>query len=173
MQTLYRSMIALALLPYAATALESCSDDCWWYREPAAKYWEGLPLSNGRLAAMVPGGVRNEVISLNDESLWSGSPYDPNNPDGPQILPQIRKLLLEGKLVQAQQLCDQLLSRPRSVQHYQPLGELRIRFQDQDSPASYRRELDMDSSLARVTYQAGNTHFTREIFASYIRIKCL
>jgi alpha-L-fucosidase 2 len=139
----------------------------WWYREPAARYWEGLPLSNGRVAAMVYGRTRDETIPLNDESLWSGAPYDPNNPEGRDALPKIRRFLLAGEYVKAQALCEKLLSRPRSVQHYQPLGELRMRFEAADGATAYRRELDMDSAIARVTYTAGGVRFTREVFASY------
>jgi alpha-L-fucosidase 2 len=139
----------------------------WWYREPAARYWEGLPLSNGWLAAMVYGRTRDELIPLNDESLWSGAPYNPNNPEGRDALPDIRRLLLAGEDVKAQVLCEKLLSRPRSVQHYQPLGELRMRFEGADEVTAYRRELDMDSAVARVTYTAGGVRFTREVFASY------
>lgn len=139
----------------------------WWYPEPAARYWEGLPLSNGRLAAMVYGRTRDELIPLNEESLWSGAPYDPNNPVGRNALPEIRRLLLAGEYVKAQALCEELLSRPRSVQHYQPLGELRMRFEAEGGATAYRRELDMDSAIARVTYTAGGVRFTREVFASY------
>ncbi|MGD0775470.1 MAG: glycoside hydrolase family 95 protein [Candidatus Solibacter sp.] len=160
-------LFAFALMPHAASAADVAPGNFWWYRKPAAKYWEGSPLSNGRLAAMVLGRVRDETIPINDESLWSGSPYDPNNPEGPKILLQVRSLLLEGKFVEAQQLCRELMSRPLSVQHYRPMGELRLRFDGPDSPASYRRELDMDSAIARVTYQVGDTHYTREVFTSY------
>lgn len=146
---------------------EQNPDDLWWYKTPAAKYWAGLPLSNGSLSAMVLGRVRDEVIPINETTLWSGSPYDPNNPEGPKILPPIRKLLLNGNLVEAQRLSEGLMSRPRSVQHYQPLGELRIRFEGPERSESYRRELDMDSAVARVTYQVGEVHFNREIFVSY------
>ena len=121
----------------------------WWYREPAARYWEGLPLSNGWLAAMVYGRTRDEPIPLNDASLWSGSPYDPNNPEGKDALPEIRRLLLAGQYVEAQALCAKLLSKPHSVQNYQPLGELRMRFEGADGATAYRRELDMDSAVAR------------------------
>lgn len=155
------------LLPRAASATDNEPRNVWWYRTPAAKYWEGLPLSNGRLAAMVLGRVRDESIPINDESLWTGSPYDPNNPEGPNVLPQIRRLLLAGNFVEAQQFCEKLLSRPVSVQHYQPLGELLLHFDGPENAAAYRRDLDMDSAIARVTYEAGGVHFTREVFASY------
>ena len=58
------------------------SDMCWWYREPATKYWEGFPIGTGRLAAMVYGGVRDELIPFNDETLWSGAPHNPVRTDG-------------------------------------------------------------------------------------------
>ena len=160
-------MIGSVLLALPAAVAPGAPPNVWWYRTPAAKYWAGLPLSNGRLAAMVLGRVRDESIPINDESLWTGSPYDPNNPDGPAILQEVRKLLLDGKLVEAQQLCQKMLSRPLSVQHYQPLGELRLRFDGQAEPSAYRRELDMDSAIARVTYQVGGVHYTREVFASF------
>ncbi|MGP8245040.1 MAG: glycosyl hydrolase family 95 catalytic domain-containing protein [Bryobacteraceae bacterium] len=159
------TLTALALL--AAVGAHAASDAAWWYREPAGRYWEGLPLANGRLAAMVYGRVRDEVIPLNDETLWSGAPYDPNNPAGRAALPEIRKLLFAGRYREAQALCSKLLSVPLSVQHYQPLGELRIRFDGPAEGAGYRRELDMDSALARVTYRIGDTRYTREIFASF------
>ncbi len=160
---------ALLLLAAASCvpAAGAQPDMTWWYREPAARYWEGLPLSNGRLAAMVYGRVRDELIPLNDESLWSGAPYDPNNPEGTDALPEIRRLLLSGDYVKAQALCETLLSRPRSVQHYQPLGELRMQFEAAGDAAAYRRELDMDSAIARVVYTAGGVRYTREAFASY------
>jgi alpha-L-fucosidase 2 len=157
-------LIAAAFFVRAAAAQPEMK---WWYREPAARYWEGLPLSNGWLAAMVYGRTRDELIPLNDASLWSGSPYDPNNPEGKDALPEIRRLLLAGQYVEAQALCAKLLSKPRSVQNYQPLGELRMRFEGTDGATAYRRELDMDSAVARVTYTAGGVRFTREVFASF------
>lgn len=159
------TLTALALL--AAAGALAASDAAWWYREPAGRYWEGLPLGNGRLAAMVYGRVRDESIPLNDATLWSGSPYDPNNPEGRAALPEIRRLLFAGKYREAQALSAKLLSVPLSVQHYQPLGELRIRFDGANEIADYRRELDMDSAIARVTYRIGDTRYTREIFLSY------
>ncbi|MGA3237510.1 MAG: glycoside hydrolase family 95 protein [Bryobacteraceae bacterium] len=162
---LFGLLNAFVLLP--SWAADDAAGNIWWYRTPAAKYWEGVPLSNGRLAAMVLGRVKDETIPINDDSLWTGSPYDPNNPEGPKILAEVRQLLLAGKPVEAQQLCQKLLSRPLSVQHYQPLGELRLRFEGSENATDYRRELDMDSALARVTYRVGDTLYTREIFASF------
>ena len=148
-------LLLLSALACIAGPAHTASDATWWYREPADRYWEGLPLSNGRLAAMVYGRLRDELIPINDETLWSGSPYDPNPPEGLTALPDIRRLLGAGKHTQAQELCKKLLSVPLSVQHYQPLGELRMRFAGPESVTDYRRELDMDSAIARVTYRVG------------------
>ena len=144
------------------------SPEAWWYCSPATKFWEGLPLGNGRLAAMVYGRVRDEVIPFNDQTLWTGEPYDPVNPDGLKSLPEIRQLVLSGKFAEGAKLATNLLSYPLPfVQTYQPMGRLHVRFEGHDAVQDYRRELDMDSAIARVTYRIGDAHFTREVFASY------
>jgi alpha-L-fucosidase 2 len=155
------------ILSSAETNDSQWPDMGWWYRSPASRYWEGIPLSNGRLAAMVWGGIENELISINEESLWSGSPYDPNNPDGKAVLPEIRSLLFRGRYVEAQELCAKLMSAPLSVQDYQPVGELRIKFAVPGPTTSYRRELSMDSAMARVEYIADGVRYSREVLASY------
>lgn len=139
----------------------------WWYSSPAARFWEGVPLSNGRLAATVYGGIEDELIPFNDESLWSGAPYDPNDSEGKAALPEIRRLLFEERYVEAQTLCNKLMSIPLSVQHYQPMGELRIKSVLPGVATGYRRELDMDSALARVKFTSGGVHYAREIFGSF------
>jgi alpha-L-fucosidase 2 len=140
----------------------------WWYRSPATKFWEGLPLGTGRFAAMVYGRVRDEIIPFNDETLWTGQPYDAVNPGGLKLLPEIRRLALAGQFAEATALATNLLSYPLPfVQTYQPMGRLHVRFEGHDAVQDYRRELDMDSAIARVTYRIGDAHFTREVFASY------
>ena len=154
-------------------------DMVWWYRQPAATFWEGLPIATGRFAAMVYGRVRDEVIPFNDETLWTGSPNNPNNPDGPKLLPEIRRCGLAGQFTQMSKLCEQLFSLPTGrVQTYQAMGRLHLQFDAHDTAADYRRELDMDNATARVSYRIGDARFTREIFASYpdqvivIRLTC-
>jgi len=139
----------------------------WWYRSPASKFWEGLPLGNGRFAAMVYGRVRDEIIPFNDQTLWTGQPYDPVNPQGLKSLPEIRRVALEGKLAEATKLATNLLSYPvPSVQTYQAMARLHVRFEGHDAVEDYRRELDMSSAIARVTYRIGDARFSREVFAS-------
>jgi alpha-L-fucosidase 2 len=159
-------------LPFDATisgeARPPESPMAWWYRSPATKFWEGLPLGNGRFAVMVYGRVRDEMIPFNDETLWTGQPYNAVNPNGLKSLPEIRRLALAGRFAEATKLATNLLSYPVPfVQTYQPMGRLRVRFEGHDAVQDYRRELDMDSAIARVTYRIGDAQFTREVFASH------
>jgi alpha-L-fucosidase 2 len=100
----------------------------WWYNRPATKYWEGLPIGTGRFAGMVLGKTSDEVIPFNDETLWTGGSYNPNNQDGPEILKNIRKYVLEKDWVAANKEAEKLSSRPMSVQYYQPMGRLNVQF---------------------------------------------
>ena len=108
--------VLLAFLPAAAQGEPA---NVWWYNTPAAKFWAGLPVANGHLAPMVLGRVRAETIPINDESLWTGSPYDPNNPE-PTFDPARR--FASGFWRQSSSRrgnsARKLLSRPLSVQHY-------------------------------------------------------
>ena len=142
---------------------------CWLYNKPATKYWEGLPIGTGRFAGMVSGKITDEVIPFNDETLWTGGPYDPNNPDGPEIVKKIRKYVLEKDWVAADKEAEKLSGRPMSVQYYQPMGRLDIQFpgHDQDKVEKYIRKLSMDSALVTVSYQSGGVDYKREVFASY------
>jgi alpha-L-fucosidase 2 len=141
----------------------------WWYNRPATKYWEGLPIGTGRFAGMVLGKTSDEVIPFNDETLWTGGPYNPNNQDGPEILKNIRKYVLEKNRVAANKEAEKLSSNPMSVQYYQPMGRLHIQFpgHDEDKVENYIRKLNMDSALVTVSYQLGGVNYKREVFASY------
>ena len=151
----------------------------WWYRTPATKFWEGVPLATGRFGAMPYGRIRDEIIPFNDETLWTGSPYNAVNPKALPSLPEIRRLLAEEKFGEAADLAANLLSYPVPfVQTYQAMGRLHLRFSDHDAVRDYRRELDMDDAIARVCYRIGDARFTREMFASYpdqvvvVRLTC-
>jgi len=162
-------VVACAMLSYAQHGRLNGNEMCWWYDKPATKYWEGLPVATGRFAAMIGGKTGEEDIVFNDETLWSGGPYDPNNLDGPQILANVRKLILEKNYVEANEEAMKLNSMPTSVQHYQPMGILTISFDDdrRDSVSNYKRKLSMDSAVVTITYKENGVNFKREIFASY------
>ncbi len=138
-----------------------------FYRQPAHEWVEALPVGNGRLGGMVFGGAPAERIQLNEDTFWSGGPYDPINPEALEYLPKVRQLLWEGRYKDAQDLADEkLMGRPRHLQAYQPLGDLRLAFEGHEHPTEYRRELDLDRAVVRVRYRVGDTVFTREVFAS-------
>ena len=138
-----------------------------WYRQPAKEWTEALPVGNGRLGAMVMGGTEQERIQLNEETLWTGGPYDPDTSGGPVALPEIRRLVFEGKYLQAHDLFGRkVMGYPTDQMSYQPLGNLWLTFPGHASVADYRRTLDMDEAIVRVTYRVGDVQFTREIFSS-------
>jgi alpha-L-fucosidase 2 len=136
-------------------------------RQPAQKWEEAVPIGNGRLGGMVFGGVPAERIQLNEDTFWSGGPYDPIHEEALPHLPQVRQLLWQGRYQEAQDPADQkLMGRPRHLQAYQPLGDLRLVLDGHDRPADDRRELDLDRAVVRVRYRIGETSFTREVFSS-------
>src|SRR2546427_11941956 len=139
-----------------------------WYRAAAPQWDHALPLGNGRIGAMLFGSVSRERIQLNEETLWMGSPRDRDNPDALAALPEVRRLLFAGMPVEANTLAEKnLMGRPSRLEPYQTLGDLRLAFDHEGAITDYRRELDLDTAVARVTYRAGGVRYTREVFASY------
>jgi alpha-L-fucosidase 2 len=140
-----------------------------WYRAPAANWNEALPVGNGRLGAMIFGGVVDERLQLNEDSVWAGQKLDRVNPQAAASLPEIRRLLFEGKPAEAEAIADTtMISVPRRMPPYQTLGDLGIRFQINGPASEYRRELDLDQAIARVRFRAGGIQFTREVFATAV-----
>ena len=155
-------------------------DTTLWYQQPAKNWNEALPIGNGRLGAMIFGGVTSERIQLNEDSLWSGAPQDADNPKALEALPEIRKLLFDGKYDEAEKLANRTLicrgpgsGRGRPARNaygsYQMLGDLTLGFPNSTNvtPVNYRRELDVASAQARVSYELDGVKFERELFASH------
>ena len=140
-----------------------------WYRQPASNWNEALPIGNGRLAAMVFGGTDSERIQLNEDTIWAGEKRDRNNPEGARNLAEVRRLLFAGKPKEAEVLAERtIICTTKRMPPYQPLGDLLIRFPGHKDAIDYRRELDLDSAIVRITYRMGDAVFTREIFSSAI-----
>ena len=141
-----------------------------WYRQPAGTDWNAaLPLGNGRLGAMVFGGVEHERLQLNEDSVWEGYKRDGANSNALVALPEVRKLLFEGKNEEASDLAAKtMMGIPTRIKSYQPLGDLIIEdtTKSTNSVANYRRELDLDTGIATTTYDLGGVTFIREVFAS-------
>jgi alpha-L-fucosidase 2 len=140
-----------------------------YFDYPAAKWEEALPIGNGRLGGMVYGQPQQERLQLNEDSVWYGGPRDRNNPDALSNLPEVRRLIFEGKLKEAEQLAVVALSGlPESQRHYLPLGHLLLDFVLPDGEMEqYERVLDMDSGSVRITFKQGGVSFKRELFASH------
>lgn len=139
-----------------------------WYRHPAQKWEEALPVGNGRLGAMIFGGVDEEVLQLNEDTFWSGGPYDPSHSDALTVLPQVRQLIFEGKAKEATAVADKMMSRPLRQMSYQPIGDLRLAFPGENRVEGYRRDLNLDTAIATTTFVRGGVKFTREVFSSAV-----
>lgn len=137
-----------------------------WYRQSAKVWEEALPIGNGRLGGMLFGGVADERMQLNESTLWSGYPLDPNNPESLTTLPEVRRLLFEGKNNEAVALAGKtMMGRPKGVKPYQSLGELWFDTPDLTA-VDYIRSLDLSTAIAITKYTSEGVEFTRESFAS-------
>ncbi len=149
-----------------------------WFDAPAANFTESTPLGNGRLGAMMFGGVDEERIVLNENSMWSGSRQDSDRPDAYKVLPAIQKLLLAGKNAEAEKLVNEqfICQGPGSKEGtgdsqygcYQVLGNLHLSFSDDTkTPVEhYRRQLNLNDAVALLQFNSGGVKFTREMFVS-------
>jgi len=142
-------------------------ESCLWYRQPAARWEEALPLGNGRLGAMVFGRVTQERLQLNEDSLWAGAPYTPDNPESLAALSQVRSLINEERYREASELASQkMMAKPLWQMAYGSAGDLLFNFENAEAPSHYERELDLDTALCRTQYRSAGGEFLREVFAS-------
>ena len=174
-----RGFIHSVVLFSLAAAPLSAADPVLWYRHPASRWGDALPVGNGRLGGMVFGGIAKERVALNEDTIWNGKKRDRVNPEALKALPEVRRLLFEGKVKEAEALEDQkMMGIPNRQPPYQPLGDLNIEFTGIDNAQDYRRELNLATGVARVSYRVGDTACTREIFSSLpdqaivVRLSC-
>jgi len=138
-----------------------------WYRRPAKRWVEALALGNGRLGAMVFGGIEEEHLQLNEDTVWGGGPYDPANPDALAALREARRLIFAGRRDEAEELVGRrMMARPLREMPYQPVGSVVLSFPSVSRVEEYRRDLDLDSAVATVSYGADGVRYRREMFAS-------
>jgi len=139
-----------------------------WYDKPAEKWEEALPIGNGRLGAMIYGGINEDHIQFNEETLWSGEPHDYSNKTASQYLGKIRELIWQGKQQEAEKLAlEKFMGVPMRQQKYQPFGDLWLTFPEGVNVSDYKRELDLSVALCKTSYEADGIKYTREYFASY------
>ncbi len=159
--------IALALHTVAATDAPEEYPLVLWYDKPATQWVEALPVGNGRLGAMVFGGLSQERLQLNEGTLWAGGPYNPVNSAAKNALPEVRSLINEGKYREATTLIGaKVMARPLGQMPYQTVGDLLLSFPGVTNVTDFRRELDLDTATVRVTYVFDGVRYTREVFSS-------
>ena len=155
--------------PHAtATQEPATANHTIWLRSAASQWDHAFPVGNGRLGAMVFGSVNRERIQLNEETLWMGGPRETDNPEALANLPEVRRLLFAGRPREAYALAERkLMGRPWRLESYQSLADLRLNFDHEGTISDYRRELDLDAAVARVSYRIDGVLHTREVFASH------
>lgn len=143
------------------------TDHILWHGDPAGDWNSALPLGNGRLGAMCFGGVVRDEFQLNEDTLWSGGPYSPVNPEALPHLDEVRELLFAGRYREAHELADRhLMGRPYLQTSFQPAGRLLLDFDNRTLFSDYRRSLDLESAVHTTRYTTDGVAITRESFAS-------
>lgn len=141
------------------------TENVLWYRTSGKVWEEALPIGNGKLGAMIFGGVTDERIQLNESSLWDGFASDHSNPNALKALPEVRRLLFENKNNEAVELAGKtMMGLPSRIKPYQSLGELWFDM-SVTKAEDYVRSLDLSTAVATVQYRSNNVTYTRESFA--------
>jgi alpha-L-fucosidase 2 len=161
------SLLLLLALPTLTTLAAADPATAIWFDQPAKTWLEALPVGNGRLGAMVFGGVASDHLQLNEESLWAGAPVEAWPADFPKHLAEVRRLVFSGKAAEAEAYgVKNLTATPTSFRSYEPLGDLWLDFGNGETATAYRRELLLAAGLARTTFRQGAATLTREVFIS-------
>ena len=150
-------------------AIEKQYNTKLWYTEPATDWMEALPIGNGKLGAMVFGGVEKEHLQLNEESVWAGPPIPENRKGAFTAIKKARALIFQGDYLEANTVMqDNVMGERIAPRSYQPLGDLTINFKLSGKPTSYKRELDLKEAIARTSFTVDGINYTREYFSSAI-----
>jgi alpha-L-fucosidase 2 len=140
-----------------------------FYEQPAKEWVEALPLGNGRLGAMVFGSLQVEKIQLNEESLWAGRPFEVYPDNFRENLSELQQLVLEGKIQEAHDFgMENMTQTPTAIRSYEPLADLLIEIPGVEKVSDYRRDLNIATGIASVSYESQGIHFNREVFISAV-----
>ena len=166
-----KKLITLVLTLCLGFGAYAADDLKLWYDRPADYWVEALPLGNGHLGAMVYGGVAQDTIQINEDTFWSGSPYNNYNPNAKKHLAEIRGHINNGNYEAAQRLSMANITADKNItahgMTYESIGNLILDFPTHGKQVSdYRRELDLSNAVAKVTYSVNGVVYTREIFTS-------
>ena len=140
-----------------------------WHKKPAEEWENAFPVGNGRLGAMVYGGIKEEKIQLNEDTYWSGGPYSTVVKGGYKELPKIQKLIFEGKPLEAHKIFGRyLMGYPVEQQKYQSLANLHLFFNEDLEAKNYKRWLDLSEGIAGVEYTINGVTYLREVLSSHV-----
>ncbi|MDR1337025.1 MAG: glycoside hydrolase family 95 protein [Tannerella sp.] len=159
--------LSVFLFAFLAVSAPRAGDLKLWYTRPAGQWVEALPLGNSRLGVMVYGDPAHEELQLNEETLWGGGPHHNNRADALQALPEVRRLVFDGKNGEAQEMIDRQFLTPQNGMPYQTVGSLMLHFDGHDRPTDYYRDLNLENAIAMTRYRAGGVTYTRELFTSF------
>lgn len=138
-----------------------------WYNNAAENFDSALPVGNGRIGGMVYGRTEHELIQLNEDSVWSGGKRNRNNPDAPEGLKEVRELLKQERIPEAEEIAFRKLQGVSSEsRHYMPLGNLNIDMKLDGRAKEYKRGLDLENAAAFTEFLSGETRYRREVFVS-------
>lgn len=138
-----------------------------WYKQPAKVWEEALPVGNGRLGAMVFGNPVNELIQLNEESIWAGSKINNNSPEALKNLKALQQALFSNQYNDALKIAEKnFVGTPPRVRSYQPLGNLRIGYKWDRVPVNYRRQLDLETGIATTDFEVGGKKYFQKVWIS-------
>lgn len=138
-----------------------------WYKHPAKDFNSALPVGNGRIGCMVYGSADAERISLNEDSVWSGGKRERNNPDAFEGFQEIRRLLMEERIPEAEKIAfEKMQGVTPSSRHYMPLGNLYIDMQLGGKAREYTRMLDLKTAVASVSFTVNEITYDRDVFVS-------
>ena len=162
-------IISCCIIAASCCMAVSANDVTMWYQQPADEWMEALPIGNGRLGAMIYGGVEEETLALNESSMWSGG-YNPTQDRifGGKRMRELQQMFLDGKLAEGNQIAiDNLTGRTNTFGTHLPIGDLKIQFNYPNGEISdYRRQLDLATAVSTVSFKIGDTEYTREYIAS-------
>ena len=138
-----------------------------WYSNPAKNWWEALPVGNSHIGAMVYGGIDHEEIQLNEETFWSGSPYNNDKSGASRYLGDVRELIFQGRNAEARKLLDENFFTGNHGMRYLTLGSLLIDFSGVDNVKNYYRELSLDDATAVTGFTVDGIKYKRTVFSSF------
>lgn len=166
MKKRYHIAVNFALSCFFSTSIAQTIPLKLWYKQPAGAFEESLPIGNGKLGALIYGGVVNDSIYLNDITLWTGQPVNPEEgKEAYQWIPKIREALFKEDYKTADSLQHHV--QGHNSEFYQPLGRLNILDLNSGENTNFHRELSLDSSIVSISYKRNNVEYTKEYFASH------